>query len=100
MSAAILAGAGFLVPFMFVYGPALLLDGSPGEILLALVTGVAGVTALAASGMGYARRVLAPWERVMLGVAAVALVFPGVWTDLVGLMGMVVGFRGMAEGPE
>ncbi len=93
VSAAVLAGAGFLVPFMFVYGPPLLLVGSPAEIALALVTGMAGVTALAASGMGYARRPLAPWERAVLAAGALALVYPGVGTDLVGMAALWVGFR-------
>jgi TRAP transporter 4TM/12TM fusion protein len=94
VSAAVLAGAGFLVPFMFVYGPPLLLDGTAGEIALSLVTGVVGVTALAAAGMGFARRVLSPWERVVLGVAALALVLPGLASDVVGLGCVAVGFRG------
>ncbi len=93
VAAAVLAGAGFLVPFMFVYGPPLLLDGSLPAIGLASVTGVAGVTALAASAMGYARRQLKVWERMVLGVGALALIFPGVLTDLVGLTALVVGFR-------
>ena len=66
-TAMVLAFAGFLVPFMFVYGPPLLLMGSPGEIVLVVGTGVAGVTALAASTMGYLRGDLALWERVLLG---------------------------------
>jgi TRAP-type uncharacterized transport system fused permease subunit len=93
VAAAVLAGAGFLVPFMFVYGPPLLLDGSLPAIGLASVTGVAGVTALAASAMGYARRQLKVWERMVLGMGALALIFPGVLTDLVGLTALVVGFR-------
>jgi TRAP-type uncharacterized transport system fused permease subunit len=100
LSAAVLAGAGFLVPFMFVYGPPLLLEGSVGEIALSLVSGIAGVTALAAAGMGFARRLLAPWERVVLGVGAMALVLPGLGTDLVGLVALAVGFRGGEEAPE
>lgn len=94
VAAAVLAGAGFLVPFMFVYGPALLLDGTVGEIALAVVSGVAGVTALAAAGVGFARRLLVPWERVVLGIAALALVLPGFGSDLVGLVALWVGFRG------
>ncbi|MEJ2203115.1 MAG: TRAP transporter fused permease subunit [Gemmatimonadota bacterium] len=93
MSAAVLAGTGFLVPFMFVYGPSLLLVGSVPAIALACITGMAGVTALAASAMGYARRTLRPWERAVLGAGALALIFPGVWTDLAGMMALVVGFR-------
>jgi TRAP-type uncharacterized transport system fused permease subunit len=85
-TAMVLASAGFLVPFMFVYGPALLLMGSPGEILLVTVTGVAGVTALAASTMGYLRGNLVLWERILLGAGAIALIFPNLVTDAFGLI--------------
>lgn len=88
-TAAILAGAGFLVPFMFVYGPALLLIGTPGEIVLAFVTGLLGVISLASAGMGYARRPLKGWERSLAAVVAVALVLPDLLTDVVGLTGLV-----------
>jgi TRAP transporter 4TM/12TM fusion protein len=80
-----LAGAGFLVPFMFVYGPALLLDAAAPSVIGAGVTAVVGVTALGAATIGYGRRPLAGWERVLLLAAAVSLVHPDVVTDLVGL---------------
>jgi TRAP transporter 4TM/12TM fusion protein len=89
LTAMVLASAGFLVPFMFVYGPPLLLVGSPGEILLAVGTAVAGVTALAASTMGYLRGNLAVWERVLLGGGAVALIFPGLASDGFGLLAIL-----------
>jgi TRAP transporter 4TM/12TM fusion protein len=85
-TAMVLAFAGFLVPFMFVYGPPLLLVGSPGEVLLVVGTGVAGVTALAASAMGYLRGGLAFWQRVLLGAAAGALIVPDLATDCLGLL--------------
>ena len=85
-TAAVLAGAGFLVPFMFVYGPPLLLVGTVPEISLAFVTAVVGVIALAAAGMGFARHPLMWWERLLLAAAAVALVFPGLLTDGPGLV--------------
>ena len=86
VSAALLAGAGFLVPFMFVYGPELLLIGNPVEIMLAFVTGLLGVIALASAGMGYARRPLRVWERVIALGAALLLVYPGLPTDAFGLL--------------
>jgi TRAP transporter 4TM/12TM fusion protein len=86
VSAALLAGAGFLVPFMFVYGPELLLIGNPVEIMLAFVTGLLGVIALASAGMGYARRPLRVWERMIALGAALFLVYPGLPTDAVGLL--------------
>jgi TRAP transporter 4TM/12TM fusion protein len=92
MTAAVLAGAGFVVPFMFVYGPPLLLVGTIPEITLAFVSAIVGVTALAAAGMGFARRPIVWWERVILVVAALALVLPGLATDGAGLVGVVVVF--------
>lgn len=86
VSAALLAGAGFVVPFMFVYGPELLLIGNPVEIMLAFVTGLLGVIALASAGMGYARRPLRVWERVIALGAALLLVYPGLPTDAFGLL--------------
>lgn len=85
VTAALLASAGFLIPFMFVYGPPLLLEGSVGEIALAVCSGVLGVTALAAAGIGYLRRDLRVWERLLLATAAAVLVHPGLATDLIGL---------------
>jgi len=79
-----LASAGFLVPFMFVYGPPLLLLGAVPAIVLAILTGAVGVTALAAATVGYGHHALNVWQRVLLVVAAVALVRPGVLTDAVG----------------
>jgi TRAP transporter 4TM/12TM fusion protein len=91
-TAMILASAGFLVPFMFVYGPALLLDGPPVEVVLVVVTAIVGVTALAAATMGFLRGALTPWERMLLGGSAVALIFPGVVTDGFGLLVFLVIF--------
>ena len=86
VSAALLAGAGFVVPFMFVYGPELLLIGNPVEIMLAFVTGLLGVIALASAGMGYARRPLRVWERAIALCAALLLVAAGLPTDIAGLL--------------
>ena len=84
--AAMLAGAGFIVPFMFVYGPELLMIGSPVEIGLATLTAIVGVTSLAAAGVGYARQPLEPWQRVLALVGALLLVYPDLLTDGAGLL--------------
>jgi TRAP-type uncharacterized transport system fused permease subunit len=52
----VLSLAGFLIPFLFVYHPPLLLDGTVVQIGMAFVTGTLGVGALAASTMGFAYR--------------------------------------------
>jgi TRAP-type uncharacterized transport system fused permease subunit len=80
-----LASAGFIVPFMFVYGPALLLQGSVLGVAAAVATATVGVVALAAAVIGHGRRPLAVWERLVMAGAAVALIFPGWLTDGLGL---------------
>jgi len=99
VSAALLAGAGFVVPFMFVYGPELLLVGSVPEIAVATLTAILGVIALAAGAIGYARRLLPAWQRVLMLGAALALVYPGLLTDGAGLVGMTFVFL-QAEQPR
>lgn len=92
MYAATLAGAGFVVPFMFVYGPELLMVGSPAGILIAAISATIGVIALAAAGVGYGRARLRPWERVMALLAAFLLVYPGLASDAVGLLAVTLAF--------
>jgi TRAP-type uncharacterized transport system fused permease subunit len=84
------AAAGFIVPFFFVYNPALLFSGSWIEITRAVATGTIGVIALAAGLEGYFIRVARPWERAVFIAAALCLIDPGMVTDLLGL-GLLLG---------
>ena len=90
LTAMVLAGAGFIVPFMFVYVPELLLQGTGVGIIVAFATACAAVTAMAAAGMGFGRRSLSTMERVVLGAAALALMLPGLPTDGFGMLALVV----------
>jgi TRAP transporter 4TM/12TM fusion protein len=80
-----IGAAGFIVPFMFVYEPALLLIGDWGTILWRFAASCFGIGLLAAGLHGYLFRSAALWERAMLIAAAFCLVKPGWITDLVGL---------------
>ncbi|MCP4624372.1 MAG: TRAP transporter permease [bacterium] len=80
--------AGFIVPFMFVYGPSLLLIGSFLEIITTSVTAVIGILALAASLEGYLLRRCPVWERIALFAIALLLMKPGLVTDAAGIGGM------------
>ena len=51
---------------------------------------MAGVTALAAAGIGYTRRQLQWWERAALGGAAMALLLPGLLSDGFGIVALAV----------
>ena len=80
------AAAGFVVPFFFVYYPALLFQGTWGEIGLALMSGGIGVIALAAGLEGYFIRTATWVERGLFLAAALLLIDPRLVTDAVGLI--------------
>jgi TRAP-type uncharacterized transport system fused permease subunit len=78
--------AAYLVPFAFVLGPALVLQGPWAEAIVGTVTALVGVYALAGATIGYLRRENRAWESAMLGVAAVALIIPNLWISVCGLV--------------
>lgn len=79
-----IGAAGFIVPFMFVYEPSLLLIGDWMGSLMASLTAGIGVILLASSLHGYLLARLVPWERAVLFVAALCLVVPNPIGDAVG----------------
>jgi TRAP transporter 4TM/12TM fusion protein len=88
---AVKAGAaGFIVPYMFVYGPELLLVGAPPAIAWRIVLATTGAIALAASLRGYLLRPATLLERLLLGAAAILLIAPGVVTDVTGLAALAL----------
>jgi len=83
VTAFVLAGAGVFVPFLFVYEPGLLLAAPPLEVVESAAVASAAVLALAAAGVGHARRPLGGWERGALVGAALAVAGSGLVGDLV-----------------
>lgn len=81
-----LASVGFLVPFMFIYAPPLILQGTPGEVLATSVSALVGAVALAGAVTGYVRGVIGPARRIALLAAALALIAQGVLWDIAGLV--------------
>ena len=91
-----LAAAGFLVPFMFIYAPPLILSGTPMAIATTTLTALIGVIALAGSVIGYVRSPMSAWRRIVLMGAALALITPGFMWDGIGLaLLFVAGFVGV-----
>ena len=81
--------AGFIVPFMFIYEPALLILKGWAQwhiSLLALATASLGCICLAAGLHGYFVAAARQWERALLVVAALLLIKPGWITDVFGLV--------------
>jgi TRAP transporter 4TM/12TM fusion protein len=66
----------YLVPFLFVFSPALLLMGSPAEVVQAMITAMVAAILLGVALVGYLFRGLDTTKRVLFAVAALALFIP------------------------
>lgn len=71
-----LALAGFIIPFMFVYKPGLLIIGTTTEIILAIVSGLVGVLSLAGVMQNYFFGTMHWLVRAILAIACAILVTP------------------------
>jgi TRAP transporter 4TM/12TM fusion protein len=69
-----LAIGGFIVPFIFVYHPALVLQGTWDETLWAFVLASGCIILTSAALTGWLLRPMSWWERVLLLLAAAGLV--------------------------
>jgi TRAP-type uncharacterized transport system fused permease subunit len=98
------AAPAYIVPFMFVYEPLLLLivpDWSRdwGFVVWSIITASVGVICLAASLFGWLFTLATAWQRVLLFIAALCLIKPGLITDAIGLtlLGLVSAAQLMAR---
>lgn len=80
-----IAATGFIVPFMFVFGPSLLFVGSSFDILTTVASASLGVVALSCGMTGWMGKEARVWQRIILVAAALLLIKPGLTTDLIGL---------------
>jgi TRAP transporter 4TM/12TM fusion protein len=104
------AAPAYIVPFMFVYDPSLLLivkDWTVAwpSIALAVASASIGAMCLAAGLMGWMVTLASLWQRILLVAAALLLIKPGVYSDLVGFAFLgIVGAAQLAtlrrEAPE
>jgi TRAP transporter 4TM/12TM fusion protein len=79
-----IGAAGFIIPFMFVYQPVLLMIGNWPAILWSFSTACAGIALFAGGLHGYFVTTASYWQRALLIAGGLCLVFPGLWYDLSG----------------
>ncbi|MEO7742561.1 MAG: TRAP transporter permease [Usitatibacter sp.] len=80
-----LAAPVYIVPFMFIYEPSLLMIGDWFPIVTSAVSACIGVMCFAAALQGYLLTNARLWERAALLAAALLLIKPGLVTDAIGL---------------
>src|SRR5205823_3293162 len=85
-----IAAATYIVPFMFVYEPSIMMIGDWLTIVTSTTSAVVGVMCLAAGLQGYLLRVATWWERIVLVIAAFLLIKPGYISDAIGVVLLVI----------
>jgi TRAP-type uncharacterized transport system fused permease subunit len=82
----------FIIPFLFIRSPSLLLEGSVVSIVVDFIAALVGVWFICAAFAGYARRALSLPVRLAFGVVGLMLFIPvdaikyGVWVDVAGVI--------------
>ena len=83
----------FIVPFMFIYEPALLFIGDIGHIAIAFLTALIGIFFISVATMGYMTKHVDITRRVLFSVSALFMIYPGIYTDLIGfILGLILGY--------
>lgn len=86
VNASKLAIAAFIIPYMFVLSPELLMIGAtPLTLAMTLLTAIIGMIALSSSLIGHLIDDMKIWERVVLFGGGLLMIYPGMITDAAGL---------------
>ena len=81
-----LAIGAFIVPYVFALNPAMLfIDTTAVEIILITITSLVGMFAVSASLEGYLLTHMSWYQRILVLVGGVLLIYPGWATDGIGL---------------
>ncbi len=94
LSAMRLGVVAFIIPFMFIYGPALLTLAAPFKILLSTMTAIIGIASLCIAMEGWIwvwDRKVNPIERILFFIGAIFTIKVGGQSDILGIMLILVG---------
>jgi len=80
----------FIVPFWFLYEPALLLQGPLGEIVWVFITSCISIVAITIALRGWWRLNITMLERVLFALGGAVMIIPGYIKDLMGLSLIII----------
>ncbi len=82
-----LAIGAFIVPYAFALSPAMLLiDTNALEVVLIVVTSLIGIASVSASMEGYIMGNLNWFQRILMLVGGLMMIYPGTATDAIGIL--------------
>ena len=84
----------FVIPFLFIASPSLLMEGTAVEVGLAFVTALGGVWLVSIGLMGHLFRSIGAVLRILYVAAGLALLFPagaGPWGAQSDIAGAIIG---------
>ena len=91
VNASKLAIAAFIIPYMFVLSPELLMiNATAGGLILSVGTALIGMVALSASLIGYLATHATSFERLILFAGGLLMIKPGLLTDVAGIVIFVI----------
>lgn len=71
-----LGWGAFVIPFLFVFSPSLLLNAGPVEVLVDVTTALIGIFLISAGITGFSLRHIPVWQRLAYGLAGAGLLLP------------------------
>lgn len=95
----------YVIPFLFVLSPTLILKGDPFAIIIDVVTAGLGVYLISAAAVGWLNTTLQPPMRLMLIMAGSALLVPlsfafAPWLNGIGIAFVLIAFLASRLGPN
>ena len=82
--------SSFIIPFVLIYAPELLLYGTPAAIIYRFLVTVIAIYALSCALIGYYKHPLETGRRILLGFSAVMLIIPLPICDAIGVIGALI----------
>lgn len=94
VTAAKLAIAAFVVPYIFVLAPQLLMiNATAPTILMAMITAIIGMWGLSLAMIGFCQHPLNAIQRIAFFIGGLCLIIPGSMTDLIGIVILFLGYQ-------
>lgn len=88
-----LAIGAFIIPYIFVYNPAMILIGTTPLLLIRnMVTASGGMLGVGIAMIGFCFTDMKWWERIWFAAGGLLLIDPGAVTDLIGIAMLALGF--------